>query len=102
MQSEVLKRTQQSTVQRVPEPELDRNVVVEVMQDVPGIRPFRRRSQSEEYSRLATSHILGFIRRRKQMRQQLRIGWRCRVVELIYDHDIKGRWLQRFEICLCQ
>src|SRR5207253_2693785 len=82
VQTEILERTEQAALERIPEPELHGDVVVEVMKDVLGVRSFWRGGQSKK--------DLG-----SEMVQQPAIRWRRSMVELVDDQDVERRRVER-------
>src|SRR5580700_7733966 len=98
MQTEILERTEQPTLQRVPEPQFHCDVMVEVVKDVFSIRPFRRGRQTQEDPRRVL-YNLGVVPS-EEMFEQSPIRRRCRMVKLVHDHDIKRGWIELLEIHL--
>ena len=74
--AEVLKRNQEPLVDRLPQPQLDRDATVEELGHVLRIHPLRRRRQAEQ--------LLGI-----KAVEQPPIARRGRVVKLVDDHDVE-------------
>ncbi len=82
--AEVVKRTKQALIERLPETHLRRDPVIEPVQDLPAICPLGRRGESDEHLRL-------------QMPKQPPICVGLRVVELVDDNDVETLRIERIQ-----
>ena len=87
VKAEVLERTEQAPLERVPQPQLHRNSTVEPLKDALAVGALRCCGEAKQN--------LGF-----QMIQQASIGRRGGVVELVDDDDVEGVGLNVVEVDL--
>ena len=79
--AEVVKRAEQSLIERLPEPHLGGDAIVEPVHDLLAVRSLGRRSQADEHPRL-------------QVLEQPRVCVCLGVVELVDDDDIELRRIE--------
>jgi hypothetical protein len=75
-----MERTEELAVQRLPEADLGSDPPVEPFEDALPIRALGRGCQTEEFTG-------------GEAQEQFLVGRRCRVMELIDDHNLEVVWL---------
>ena len=100
MQSEILERAEQPSLERVPEPHFHRDVIVEVVKDIVGVGAFRRGGETQKDSGRPSSRV--YLIALEEMFEQPSIRRRRRMMEFVDNHDIERVRIELLQIGPCE